>query len=151
MTPRLSTVLLFALLSQLFVLPSLTNSKGDDTSDSKKYKFLYFASIAGGSHYVVLARSGRALVQQGHRVVSLVGSSNSNRSWQRDADVFSFVVFNSTYTKQNRTDVLDNISKVIVKGHHNHFFGPFLYSANLTGKLNFLDMWLQSATTFWEI
>ncbi|XP_038054099.1 UDP-glucuronosyltransferase 2B20-like [Patiria miniata] len=38
---------------------------------------------------------------------------------------------------------MDNISKVIVKGHHNHFFGPFLNSANLTGRLSFLDMFLQ--------
>ncbi|XP_038054712.1 UDP-glucuronosyltransferase 2B20-like [Patiria miniata] len=143
MTPSLSTVLLLALLSQLFVLPALTSSKRDDAPDSKKYKFLYFASIIGGSHYVVLARSGRALVHQGHRVVSLVGSSNSNRSWQRDADVFSFVVFNSTYTKQNRTDVMDNLSKVIVKGRHNNFFGPFLNSANLTGRLDLLSLFVQ--------
>ncbi|XP_038050212.1 UDP-glucuronosyltransferase 2C1-like [Patiria miniata] len=143
MASRLSTVLMFALVAQLSVLPALTSSKGSNALDSKKYKFLYFASILGGSHYVVMCRSGRALVQQGHRVVSLVGSSNSNRSWQRDADVFSFVVFNSTYTKQNRTDVMDNVSKVILQGHHSDFFGPFLNSANLSGRLSAMDMWLQ--------
>ncbi|XP_022099575.1 UDP-glucuronosyltransferase-like [Acanthaster planci] len=144
MPATLPTLLLVTfVLSSSLLSPVLTTDEGRDAYAAKKYKFLYFASITGQSHYISICKSGRALVRQGHRVVSLVSSSNSNSSWQKDADLFSFVVFNSSYTKQHRNEIVDNIGRVVVRGRHNSFWGPFFNSANLAGRLNVVDMWLQ--------
>ena len=138
------TVLLVAVvLASSLMRPAMTNDEESEARATKKYKFLLFASIVGGSHYVALSRSGRALAGQGHRVVSLVSSSNSNSSWERDADLFSFVIFNSSYTKENSTEHKENLGKVLVRGALNSFWGPYINSANLTGRLNLMVMWLR--------
>ncbi|XP_022099589.1 UDP-glucuronosyltransferase 2B20-like [Acanthaster planci] len=140
---RSAVLLVTLVLSSSLLSTASTHDEGGDAHATRQYRFLLFASITGGSHYIALCKSGRVLVRQGHRVVSLVSSSNSNSSWQKDADLFSFVVFNSTYTKQHRNEIVDNIGRVIVRGHHNSFWGPYFHSANLTGRLSFVDMWLQ--------
>ena len=146
MSSRLVTVLPLMLLSCSLLHPVHSHSDKGDQSVSTKYKFLYFVSPVGASHYSSLAMSGKALAQQGHKVVSLVSSSNSAQMQRTQyADLFSIVVFNSSHTPQNRTDVFANLGRVFFKGVLNTFWGPVI--AGLTGNLpevvSMMDMFLR--------
>ncbi|XP_022096338.1 UDP-glucuronosyltransferase 2B33-like [Acanthaster planci] len=141
MSHTIFVVLLLGLFS-LVIVPSLSSNEGNSPS-AEKYKFLLLGSITGGSRYLSLARSGRVLARQGHRVVSVVSSSIPTHIWQNDVGVLSIVVFNSSYAKHNRTDVLDNISRVALEGRLHTFFGPLLNGKDLEGKLDFMTMLVQ--------
>ena len=120
----MSEILLFLSIFFLLSLPALSRDVGK-TPDEDKYRFLYFASLVGGSHYINLVESGRSLARQGHHVVFLVSSSNPTSLWQKDAELSSVLVFNSSYTKQNRTFVIDSAVEVVLTGRMN-FFGSEL-------------------------
>ncbi|XP_038052982.1 UDP-glucuronosyltransferase 2B31-like [Patiria miniata] len=146
MATTMSAVLLLFLtvFSSVFVLPALTSDDAGNKPGADKYKFLYFASITGGSHYFNLVASGRVLARQGHRVVSLVSSSNPTSHWEKDSSLFSFVVFNSSWTKQNRSDATDSLSASVLTGSLNHFWGHLLLDPVTRRKLDadgMMQMW----------
>ncbi|XP_022111485.1 UDP-glucuronosyltransferase 2B7-like isoform X2 [Acanthaster planci] len=136
--------LLFLFLSILFssfALPACSSDAGN-TKGGEKYKFLYFASIVAGSHYINLVESGRALARKGHHVVSVVSSSNPTSLVQKDADL-SLVVFNSSYTKQDRDTVNDNMSEAGLAGQLNFLGFRWLLEKDMRDKLKIRDMYLQ--------
>ncbi|XP_022111301.1 UDP-glucuronosyltransferase 2B28-like, partial [Acanthaster planci] len=96
------------------ILPALSSAEAN--SVKKKYKFLLFGSITGGSHYLCLAKLGRALVRHGHGVVSLISTCNPSTLWENDVGLFPHVVFNSSYTKQDKADILFSLSSKSMKG-----------------------------------
>ncbi|XP_038046307.1 UDP-glucuronosyltransferase 2B31-like [Patiria miniata] len=144
MSSRLVTFLCL-LLTSLEVISAMGGSDAKDSpaeSPSEKFKFLYFGSIIGGSHYSALCKSGRELVRRhGHKVVSLISSSNTI-DWQKDGDLFSFVVFSSSYTKRDRAEVMESVSAVLVTGALAPVFGPVISGVwnDLSGVA---EMWLR--------
>ncbi|XP_022083211.1 UDP-glucuronosyltransferase 2B17-like [Acanthaster planci] len=133
------------LITTCFPVVSISSICGEQTAQaSKRYKFLYFVSPLEGSHYLALSMSGKELVKQGHKVVSLVSSSNSRRLQTADAD-FSVVVFNSSYTREKRAAVMEKIGKVLATGAMRGFFGHLEcgIKGNLAGELNVAKMWLR--------
>ena len=138
--------LLLLLMKFCILVSSIHGVFGEeDTQASKRYKFLYYVSAIGGSHYPALSMSGKELVKQGHKVVSLVSSSNTRQLQTADADLFSVVVFNSSYTPEKRAAVMNNIGRLFAKGALRGFWSQLEYSVkgNLSGDLNIADMWLR--------
>ncbi|XP_022082965.1 UDP-glucuronosyltransferase 2B31-like [Acanthaster planci] len=133
------------LITSWFLATSIRRICGkEDPLDSKRYKFLYFISTVEGSHYSSFSISGKELVKQGHKVISLVSSSNSRRLQTADPD-FSVVVFNSSYTPEKRAAVMEKIGKVIATGAMRGFFCHLesFMKGNLDGELNLGAMWLR--------
>ncbi|XP_022098327.1 UDP-glucuronosyltransferase 2B17-like isoform X2 [Acanthaster planci] len=145
MSLKLVTILKLAVFCSL-----MASLHGMDSQDSppasKKYKFLYFVSMVGGSHFSSLTMSGKELVKQGHKVVSLVSSSNTRKLRTAYADLFSVVVFNSSYTPEKRDSVMENVGRVVATGALRGFWsqlGHGITDGSLTGDLNIGNMWLQ--------
>ncbi|XP_038050655.1 UDP-glucuronosyltransferase 2B10-like [Patiria miniata] len=139
------TVTILLLITSCMLMPPVYSTIGKDhLPDPKTYKFLYFVSMAGGSHYPSLSMSAKELVRQGHKVVSLFSSSNPPQMHTADADIFTTVVFTSSYTPQRRADVMANIGKLFTTGALRTFWGPLI--AGVRGDFkepSIADMWLR--------
>ena len=106
---------------------------------------MYYISPVGGSHYSAFSMSGKELVKQGHKVVSLVSSSSTRQLQTADTDHFSVVVFNSSYTPERRAAIMEAMGKILASGALRSFWAPvhLAIHGNLTGELSLADMWLR--------
>ncbi|XP_022092957.1 UDP-glucuronosyltransferase 2B33-like [Acanthaster planci] len=140
-----SNLSLLLLITFCFVVPSIRGICGQEELASKRYKFLYFLSTVGGSHYLALSMSGKELVKQGHKVVSLVSSSNTQQLQTADTDLFSVVVFNSSYTQEKRAAVMESLGKTFVSGAMRGFWGKLVYGikSKFRGEQSAGSMWLR--------
>ncbi|XP_022102115.1 UDP-glucuronosyltransferase 2B7-like [Acanthaster planci] len=133
----------FLILLSSLALPALSSDVGNKPGE-EKYNFLYLVSIIGNSHYFNLVESGRALARQGHHVVSLMSSSNPTSHWQKDADLLSVVVFNSSYTEQNKTSIYGDATKAMLTGQMNFFGYEWFLEKDFRDRFKVVaDMWLQ--------
>ncbi|XP_038050887.1 UDP-glucuronosyltransferase 2B31-like [Patiria miniata] len=144
MSPKTVTILL--LITSCMLMPPVYSTIGkDQIPDPKTYKFLYFVSMAGGSHYSSLSMSAKELVRQGHKVVSLFSSSNPRQMQMADAEIFTTVVYNSTITPHQRADVMANLGKLFTTGVLRTFWGPVIavVRGDFLDDLGTADMWLR--------
>ncbi|XP_038046304.1 UDP-glucuronosyltransferase 2B10-like [Patiria miniata] len=144
MSSKLVTVLL--LMTSCLLVPPVHSTTGEvEPPDSKKYTFLYFVSMIGGSHYPSLSMSGKELVRQGHRVVSLFSSSSPPQMHTADADIFTTVVYTSSVTPHHRADVMAHLGKLFATGVLTTFWGPLIAGVrgDIPDELSTGDMWLR--------
>ncbi|XP_038046930.1 UDP-glucuronosyltransferase 2B31-like [Patiria miniata] len=135
MSSTIATVRL--VLIGCLLVPAVGAKIEGDESTSRRYKFLYYGPMVNGSHYSNMRASAKVLVQRGHKVVYLMSESGSTGE-TTDSEFFSFVVFNSSYSRQNRIDMYRDLTNAVMKRPMVHFFDPLIVGieGNLTGEFS---------------